>query len=52
MQGKSVHEVITQEMHTEARWGSLREEDHLEHLVVGGRILLKLFLGSGMEGTE
>jgi hypothetical protein len=37
-------------VHTECCWGNLKEGDNLEDLVVGGRIILKLFLSSRVGG--
>jgi len=31
----------TGKVHTGLWWGNLRERDHLEHLGIGGRIILK-----------
>jgi hypothetical protein len=32
------------ELHTEFWWGNLRERDHVEHLGIDGRIILKRIL--------
>jgi len=39
-------------VYTEFWWGNLREGDHLEDLVIGGRIILKWIFRKWEEGMD
>ena len=39
---KHIAKMGRMEVHTEFRWGSLRERDYLEEVSINGRIILKL----------
>jgi hypothetical protein len=46
------HTVGRIEMHAGFVWGNMKERDHLENLVIDGRIILNSFKDVGWIGVE